>query len=300
SNVNKIVADSVVKTSYYKLYKWLSGKYDVVVYPFDWRKPLPECAAEFSIKIKSLLKIGQPIKIIGHSMGGLLVRDFILNHDDTWQDLKASKGFRLLFLGSPLGGSFRIPSVLFGEDAIIQKLSKLDLFHTKETLLKMFSKFPGILALLPLTTDPKNDFAKMETWENMRKYFGKTDWPLPLQSDLDYFKNYRDNILKKRDEIDYSSMIYIAGKDKMTPCGYYLDEIPPKKQLYFLYTSEGDQSVTWASGIPKQLIEANAVYYSRVTHGALANEPDLFNAIEEILSTGQTKLLRNTKPLLRG
>ncbi|OAD90300.1 hypothetical protein A7A78_07070 [Aequorivita soesokkakensis] len=300
SNVNKIVADSVVKTSYYKLYKWLSAKYDVVVYPFDWRKPLPECASEFNIKIKSLLKVGQPIKIIGHSMGGLLARDFILNHDDTWQDLKASKGFRMLFLGSPLGGSFRIPSVLFGEDAIIQKLSKLDLFHTKEGLLKMFSKFPGILALLPLTTDPKNDFAKMETWENMRKYFGKLDWPLPLQSDLDYFKNYRDNILKKRDDIDYSSMVYIAGKDKMTPCGYYLDEIPPKKQLYFLYTSEGDQSVTWASGIPKQLIETNAVYYSRVTHGALANEPDLFNAIEEILSTGQTKLLLNTKPLLRG
>ncbi|SRX72966.1 CHAT domain-containing protein [Aequorivita antarctica] len=300
SNVNKIVADSVVKTSYYKLYKWLSAKYDVVVYPFDWRKPLPECASEFNTKIKSLLKIGQPIKIIGHSMGGLLARDFILNHDDTWQDLKASKGFRMLFLGSPLGGSFRIPSVLFGEDAIIQKLSKLDLFHTKEGLLKMFSQLPGILALLPLTTDPKNDFAKMETWENMRNYFGKSDWPLPLKSDLDYFKNYRDNILKKRDEIDYSSMVYIAGKDKMTPCGYYLDEIPPKKQLYFLYTSEGDQSVTWESGIPKQLLEANAVYYSRVTHGALANEPDLFNAIEEILSTGQTKLLRNTKPLLRG
>lgn len=300
SNVNKIVADSVVKTSYYKLYKYLSAKYDVVVYPFDWRKPLPECASEFNVKIKSLLKIGQPIKIIGHSMGGLLARDFILNHDNTWQDLKASKGFRMLFLGSPLGGSFRIPSVLFGEDAIIQKLSKLDLFHTKEGLLKMFSQFPGILSLLPLSTDSKNDFAKMETWENMRKYFGKSDWPLPLKSDLDYFKNYRDNILKKRDEIDYSSMVYIAGKDKMTPCGYYLDEIPPKKQLYFLYTGEGDQSVTWASGIPKQLIEANAVYYSRVTHGALANEPDLFNAIEEILTTGQTKLIRNTKPLLRG
>ena len=300
SNVNKIVADSVVKTSYFKLYKWLSGKYDVVVYPFDWRKPLPECAAEFNIKIKGLLKIGQPIKIIGHSMGGLLARDFMLNHDDTWQELKASKGFRMLFLGSPLGGSFRIPSVLFGEDAIIKKLSKLDLFHTKESLLKMFSKFPGILALLPLNTDPKNDFSKLETWENMRKYFGKPDWPLPLKTDLDYFKNYRDNILKKRDEIDYSSMAYIAGKDKMTPCGYYLDKIPPKKQLYFLYTSEGDQSVTWESGIPKQLIEANAVYYSRVTHGALVNDPELFNAIEEILSTGQTKLLRNTKPLLRG
>ncbi len=164
----------------------------------------------------------------------------------------------------------------------------------------MFAKFPGILALLPITTDAKNDFAKLETWENMRAFFGKRDWPLPSKDDLDYFRNYRDNILKKRDAIDYSNMVYIAGKDKMTPCGYYLDEIKPKKQLYFLYTSEGDQSVTWESGIPKQLIETNAVYYSRVTHGALANDPDLFNAIEEILSTGQTKLLRNTKPLLRG
>ncbi|WP_310993265.1 CHAT domain-containing protein [Aequorivita marina] len=300
SNANKIVADSVVKTSYYKLYKWLSGNYDVVVYPFDWRKPLPECANDFNLKMKSLLEVGQPIKIIGHSMGGLLVRDFILGHDETWAELKASNGFRLLFLGSPLGGSFRIPSVLFGEDAIIQKLSKLDLFHTKETLLKMFSKFPGILSLLPLTTDPKNDFAKMETWENMRDYFGKPDWPLPHQSALDNFKAYRDNILEKRDQIDYENMVYIAGKDKMTPCGYYLDDIKPKKHLYFLYTSEGDQSVTWASGIPKQLKKANAVYYSQVTHGALANEPDLFNAIGEILTTGKTKLLRNTKPLLRG
>ncbi len=134
--------------------------------------------------------------LIGHSMGGLLARDFILNHDDTWQELKDSKGFRMLFLGSPLGGSFRIPSVLFGEDAIIIKLSKLDLFHTKENLLKMFSQFPGLLALLPLNTDPKNDFANMETWQNMRNYFGKSDWPLPLQSDLDFFKSYRDTILK--------------------------------------------------------------------------------------------------------
>ena len=102
----------------------------------------------------------------------------------------------MLFLGSPLGGSFRIPSVLFGEDAIIIKLSKLDLFHTKENLLKMFSQFPGLLALLPLNTDPKNDFANMETWQNMRNYFGKSDWPLPLQSDLDFFKSYRDTILK--------------------------------------------------------------------------------------------------------
>ncbi|MFD2824305.1 CHAT domain-containing protein [Lacinutrix iliipiscaria] len=300
SNINKIEAESVVKTSYYKLYKWLSGKYDVVVFPFDWRKPLNSCTNDFNLKIKSLLKIGQPIKIIGHSMGGVLVRDFIISHNETWQELNASNGFKLVYLGSPLGGSHRIPAVLFGEDAIIKKLSKLDLFHTKKSLLKMFSKFPGILSLLPITTDAENDFAQIATWKKMREFFGKPSWPLPTVKDLNNFKTYRDNIIAKRDHIDYSNMVYIAGKDKMTPCGYYLEDFSHKKKLYFLYTGEGDQSVTWELGIPKQMEALNAVYYSRVTHGALANSPSLFNAIEDILSTGQTKLLHTSKPLLRG
>ena len=38
-NAKDVIADSVVKTSYHKLYKWLKGKYDVVIYPFDWRRP---------------------------------------------------------------------------------------------------------------------------------------------------------------------------------------------------------------------------------------------------------------------
>jgi alpha-beta hydrolase superfamily lysophospholipase len=84
-----------------------------VVFPFDWRKPLPDSAADLNEKIKELMTINQPIKIIGHSMGGVLVRDFIIQHDETWQLLNESEGFKLLFLGSPLGGSHRILTVLF-------------------------------------------------------------------------------------------------------------------------------------------------------------------------------------------
>ena len=83
----KIVADSVVKTSYERLYDELSVKYDVVIYPFDWRMQLGECASLFDVKIKELMGLGQPIKIIGHSMGGVLVRDFIINHPATWDKL---------------------------------------------------------------------------------------------------------------------------------------------------------------------------------------------------------------------
>ncbi|HTN05385.1 CHAT domain-containing protein [Agriterribacter sp.] len=295
-----IAAASLIRTSYKKLAVRLSGTYDVVVFPFDWRKQLNECAAALNEKIIELLKLNQPIKLVGHSMGGVLVRDFIVKYTDTWQQLNASKGFRLLFLGAPLGGSFRIPAVLFGNDAIINTLSTVDQRHTKKELLTMFSKFPGILSLLPLTTDEGKDFAKEETWTKMRDAFGDTTWPLPGNAVLKEFETYRNNILTSRDNIDYSNMVYIAGKDKATPCDYYTDMIPPRVELVFLCTAEGDQSVTWESGIPQKMIDNKSVYYVDVTHGALANEPAIFDGIEDILERGVTNELSTTRPAVRG
>ncbi|MBT8185185.1 MAG: hypothetical protein KJN76_10105, partial [Eudoraea sp.] len=297
-HTGKIMADSVVKTSYQRLYDWLSGQYDVVIYPFDWRLQLGESANRFDLKIKELMALGQPIKIIGHSMGGVLVRDFIINHPLTWKKLNASEDFRLIFLGSPLEGSFRILTVLFGEDAIINKLSMLDLKHTKKDLLKMFCKFEGILSLLPLSDEAPNDFADINTWENMRNVFNKKDWPLPGIDELNRFKSYRNKILNKKDSLDYANTVYIAGKDKMTPCGYFKEEILPDKELHFLYTSWGDQSVTWDS-IPEQIKHRKAVYYTRTSHGMLANDTDIFPGIEEILETGSTSLIRTEESVLR-
>ena len=295
-----VKAPSLIRTSYKKLVDYLSPTYDVVTFPFDWRLQLNESAALFDKKINELLAHRQPIKIIGHSMGGVLVRDFIITHPDTWVKLNRSVGFRLVFLGSPLGGSFRIPSVLFGQDAIIDKLSKIDIFHTKEELLETFSQLPGLLSLLPFSTDPGNDFADAATWTTMRQAFGKANWPLPKDADLQTFKNYRDTINQEADQIDYRNMVYIAGKDQSTPCGYRIDDTAQGKELVFLSTSEGDQSVTWETGIPKPLIRSNSVYYVNVTHGSLANEPSLFKGISDLLEKGSTTLLSKNRPAVRG
>jgi CHAT domain-containing protein len=292
-----IEAPSLIKTSYKKLADHLSGAYDVVTFAFDWRQQLNDCAKLFAEKVNELLKHGQPIKIIGHSMGGVLVRDFIINHAETWQRLNSSPGFRLIFLGSPLGGSFRIPYVLFGKDPIIDKISKIDIFHTKKQLLEVFSNFPGLLSLLPLTDDANNDFSKEETWKKLSKANGDPVWPIPGKKHLDTFKAYRDFINSNVKDIDYSNAVYIAGKDKSTPSGYELDE---NNNLVFLSTAAGDQSVTWESGIPKKMIENNTVYYADVSHGALSNDPSLFSAISDILINGSTTLLKKTKPVIRG
>jgi triacylglycerol esterase/lipase EstA (alpha/beta hydrolase family) len=84
---NKLKPGSLVSTSYKKLVEELEDNYDVVTFPFDWRLPLEDSAIILNKKVKELMKHGQPIKMIGHSMGGVLIRDFIVLHKETWDIL---------------------------------------------------------------------------------------------------------------------------------------------------------------------------------------------------------------------
>ena len=293
-------APSLVKTSYEKLVKHLQQSYDVVTFAFDWRRQLNLTAALFKDKIEELLAYKQPIKIIGHSMGGVVVRDFIATQKPTWQKLNQSPGFKLVFLGAPLGGSYRIPFVLMGNDAIIDKISKLDIFHSKRELLGLFSKFPGLLSLLPFSVEKDRDFGDINTWQNLSAAKGDNAWPIPLPGDLKTFAAYRDQAKAALDAGDYVNAVYIAGKDKATPVGYRIDKTESGQEIVYLSTAEGDQSVTWETGIPKRMIENDSVYYVNVSHGALSTEPGLFKGIEEILLTGSTTLFSKNRPVVRG
>jgi CHAT domain-containing protein/pimeloyl-ACP methyl ester carboxylesterase len=299
NNNRNVKATSLVRTSYHKLAEFLSQEnYDVVTFPFDWRLPLNESAKALNDKLSVLMSHRQPIKLIGHSMGGVLLRDFIIQHPQTWEALNKIDGFRLLFLGAPLGGSFRIPYVLFGQDEIIKTLGRIDLRNTRKELIQVFNNLPGLLCLLPFSKDPANDFAKLSTWKNMRDKFEDTEWPLPSQAVLDAFGDYRDDVLSKMNKIDFKNAVYIAGQNgigKQTPLGYRFND---QGKLVFLSTRAGDESVTWDTGIPSGM-KAETVYFSDVSHGELANEKRLFKPIAEILSQGKTDILKNKRPALR-
>lgn len=300
---NKLNANSIVSTSYKRLTEELEDSYDVVTFPFDWRLPLEDSAAILNKKVKELMKIGQPIKMIGHSMGGVLIRDFIVLHKDTWTKLNNSNGFRLIFLGTPLNGSYRIPAVLFGMDRLVDKLSMIDLVHSKDELLEIFSGFKGLLGLLPFDGD--HDFSNPETWNNMLKGLDldamrNNKWPVPSAENLSWFAEYKSRMKNALGSDDLKNAIYIAGRDKATPCNFRIDEKNSGKELVFLSTGEGDQSVTWDSGIPKLMTDKNAVYYVNVSHGELACHTDMFNGIKEILKNGSTNLFPDKRPSLRG
>ncbi|MEP2347241.1 MAG: CHAT domain-containing protein [Algoriphagus sp.] len=299
-NETSLAPHSLIKTSYGDLGEKLEATYDVVTFEFDWRIPLKESAARFDGKVLELLSYKQPIKIVAHSMGGVLVRDFIVYHPDTWQKLNKSIGFKAVFLGSPLGGSYRIPYVLFGKDSMIKLLGKIDIKHSIKELLSVFCNFHGILNLLPMSNNTSlHDFSDRRLWEKMREASGDVSWPIPSAEALKVFAEHQKKVLETVDSIDYSNITYVAGqsgKKNFTISNLDIDN----GELKFYATNAGDESVTWMSGIPKGIHDKNQVYYANVTHGGLSNERNIFAAIEELLVFGSTKRLQNSLPKTRG
>jgi hypothetical protein len=153
--------------------------------------------------------------------------------------------------------------------------------------------------LLPF--DGEDDFSNLGTWEKMKKGADDENWPVPDNKNLDWFKSYRDKMINALVEEDFKNAVYIAGKDRATPCGYMLDKKTTGDELVFLSTAEGDQSVTWESGIPEIMKKrSDAVYYVNVTHGELACHHLMFRGIKDILANGTTSFFSNKQPLVRG
>jgi len=282
SDDDSIKATGVIKTAYNDLVEYLSASYDVIVFPFDWRKPLSDAGKQLATLLENLRSaFTVTISLTGHSMGGLVIRDLIIHHGSTWKWLNEQPAFRVLLLGTPWLGSYRIPHVLSGKDSIIKQLDLIDIAHNRRTLINMFSKFPGLLDLLPV--HDSRDFGSIKIWDDFVTAAGMDTETIPERLLRD-FSSYTQSIKDSIDSIDYSNIVYVAGKDKETVKDYVIEN----GKLQFYSTAEGDQSVTWASGIPAKLDRSRSLYYTNATHGGLSKKAFLFPGILEILQTGTT------------
>ncbi len=293
-----ITAKSLMGSGYRKLANFLTQNgYEVVPFAYDWRQPLADEAVKLDKVIQFLLSKNKPIHVLAHSMGGVLFREFMLLGNE-WTALNNSSGFKALFLGAPLGGSYLIPETLTGRGGNINKLSKLDLRHTKKQLLEVFAKCPGLYNLLPLSSEP-HDFGNSAIWKSMLDNTMNIGEP-PSDGILRTFNAFRKRALDNEDKLDYKNIIYIAGKDDSTTATFVIEDTGRGNDLVFKTTAEGDGSVTWESGIPKALIKKEAVYYCNTTHGELANDESIFAPFLDLLRSGQTSILRKVPPISRG
>ena len=263
--------------------------YDARPYPFDWRRSIEEETTRLARDLDRMLNrvTGHPISIAAHSMGGLVARQLMIDHPQLWKRLNERTGFKMIFLGCPLGGSYLIPEVLVGAGKRIKQMALLDISSNKEELLKVFSEYSGIIDLLPIH-EGSHDFEKRSVWKEIYPASNKVEWTIPTNEELARFGRFKQKV-KSWDSSMYSNpnVYYIAGKADTTAESYKIDDYRPEgNQLVFTTTNRGDGSVTWDSGIPKELKDEGRVYYVNVKHGALLKEKDIFDGIVRLIKTG--------------
>ncbi len=282
---------------YGELIEYLTGTHKVVPFPFDWRLPIEaeadRLAGSMAAAADEARRQRQPLRILAHSMGGLIARTMIARHEGLWKDLCKTPGARLVMLGTPNSGSHAVTELLMGRSSILRQLAFLDTVHSTRDLLTIIARFPGLLAMLP--KDNREDYFALETWKSYHKY-SEGKWILPQADDLSQAYAFRQ--LYDNAPIDSEHMVYVAGCAEATIVRMYLD--PNAKDyrdcIQFDATSRGDGRVTWESGIPPGL---PVWYMENVGHGDLpAYEPG-FKALLDLLQKGGTSLLPRTPPVSR-
>lgn len=114
-----------------------------VVFPYDWRKSLRLEAAGLKDRILELHagNGGEPVHLVAHSMGGMLVRAALSAHgDEVW-----GKIGRIVFVGTPHYGSPAIAGYLKNHLWGFDLMALLGRYLSRDT----FRTLRGVLSLLP-------------------------------------------------------------------------------------------------------------------------------------------------------
>jgi len=285
-----VEAHALMGSAYRSLLRALGKKYNVVPFPFDWRKSILDSAKELAEDLElRMSKTERPIKIMAHSMGGLVVHAMYSTYPNTWEKFNSREGSRVIFLGSPLRGSHVIPSLFLRKHRLFKTLHSLDLTNDSSELLQIIREYPGLLELLPMNAE--RDYNDKQTWVDIGK--NEDNFVAPLKAELEKAKALGE-LFQKR-PIRGDNLIYVAGKDSYTP---YTLEFDSNNKATLWGTSRGDSCVTWETGITDAF--EGKTWYMRATHGALCATKEYFPALMELLEFGSTQLMPNQPIMMRG
>ncbi len=295
--------------------EFLAETHEVIEFGYDWRKPLEEEARRLAAKVQDALAArehsGQPVRLVAHSMGGLLARTMLLECPEVWKQMMSRTGARVLMLGTPNGGSWAPMQVLSGDDSFGNLLVAVGAPFQSHKARTMMAAFPGFIQLQAGLQDANPGLASADTWEklaaddlaavsknsiwhNVGLQLDAYKWGLPAQDVLDQAVALRRKLDVQRDTTlgTYSDRILlVVGQSQFTPDGY---DVNGREGLVYLNAqSSGDGRVTWASarlpGVRTWKVDCD--------HGKLPEEKDAYGAYLELLEKGTTASLG---PLLEG
>ncbi|MCC2657429.1 MAG: hypothetical protein K0Q76_2537 [Panacagrimonas sp.] len=286
---------ALLDSFYGPLVEHLRHSHRVEVFAYDWRHSVEQAARQLADRLTPLLadceRSGQPLRIVAHSMGGLVTRAFIAAFPKLWRRIQALPGSRFLMLGTPNRGSFEAMRWLTGFNPTQAKLILLDLTRDRDELIDIVRRYPGLLELLP--NADTDGMAEAATWKRLRQQLDES-WPLPAAAQLTQARQTWKLI--EASPIDPQRMVYVAGCQDRTVVGYrVVDGRHGGKALSFLASPDGDGTVPWDSG----RLDGVATYYVRDTgHDALCTQTRAFAGYVDLLQTGTTTRLPTVPPVV--
>jgi tetratricopeptide (TPR) repeat protein len=307
-DAKNVTADGPIGSVYDDLVTFLSATHEVIPFAFDWRVPIEQEAKRLAGMVDEAVaarkKSNKPVRMIAHSMGGLLARTLQLKVPATWQRMMTHRDARLLMLGTPNGGSWAPMQVLSGDDTFGNTLVAAGApFHGHDARMEM-AGFPGFIQLQAGLLDKALRLDQADTWKKLaaddlesvkeHSWWHQVDlqlkaveWGVPAQSVLDTAVALRKELDKQRDT-DLAPfadrLMLVTGHAKFTPDGY---ETTAEGLVYLNAADDGDGRVTRASAV----LPGVRTWTVDCEHGALPSKREAFAAYRELLENGTTNQL---------
>lgn len=311
----RVSPDGPIGMVYDDLIDHLGASHEVIPFAYDWRVPVEDEARRLATAVTQALDAraasGQPVRLLAHSMGGVLARCMQLEAPAVWQRLMAHPQARLLMLGTPNGGSWAPMQVLSGDDTFGNALAAFGSPLADHRARKIMAAMPGFLQLQAGLLDPALKLDQQATWAALAKadfdfmqqanwwhrYAGEAmeavyQWGVPAQAVLDAAKALRQRLDTQREAVlpaFADKLLLVVGQAKATPVGYEQGE----RGFVYLDASDGDGRVPLASA----LLPGVATWQLDCDHGSLPSKKKAFAAFVELLQEGRTNALPALPPL---
>jgi tetratricopeptide (TPR) repeat protein len=310
NGADQVQEDGPVGLIYDDLIAFLGATHEVIAFGYDWRCPLEQAAKALAAKINQALdarvNTRQPVRILAHSMGGLLARTVQIVEPKTWQRLMAHTDARLVTLGTPHGGSWAPMQVLSGDDGFGNTLAALGSPFANRKARDLMAAMPGFLQLQAGLLDPALGLDQMTTWEKLasddfareqeknwwRNSAGEMleavyRWGVPPQKVLDQAKALRIQLDAQMTGVlktDAGKFAQVLGRARLTAVGY---EVGTEGFVYRNEPDTGDGRVP----VNSSRLPGVSTWTLDCAHGDLPKSKDAFEAFADLLMLGTTTRL---------
>jgi tetratricopeptide (TPR) repeat protein len=311
ADADRIQPDGPVAGSYEALIERLGETHDVMPFAFDWRRPIEDEAKRLAAAVDAALSArkatGQPVRVVAHSLGGLVVRAMQFVAPRVWGDMMAHADARVLMLGVPNAGSWAPMQILSGDDTFGNALVAFGSLLHDGAARRLVAGMPGLMGLQAGLLDPATGLARRQKWQELvdadlaalraRSLWHDEgaraaiyDWSAPPQEVLDLAARLRGRLDAQLPALrGERKIVLVVGRADFTPTGFAVGEAGLE---YLGGADAGDGRVTHESAMQLGV----RTWRADAEHGRLPALREAFGAYVELLVRGDTTLLDTFVP----